>query len=176
MISKNNISAGPGLRRTAGRNGVVISKYKGIVPAVRRFVPALPLDLSLTDAGATFTGVFRPGTLNGKLPSNYNALTGIAKTGVVFIVLTGSMNNGQPTSCVFTAVSSAPAGYPVAENVPPLTLPVLTHIVADGTVFRVLGPSSITATVVESFRVEKPSPSPGERTFTSFYTYDVSSG
>lgn len=135
-----------------------------------------PLDLSLIDAGATFTGVFRPGTLNGKLPSNYNALTGISKTGVVFIVLTGTMNNGQPTSCVFSTSGTAPDAPSVNQNLPPLTLPILTHIVADGVVFRVLGPSSITATVVESFRVEKASPAPGERTFNSFYTYEVSSG
>ncbi|MDF3056806.1 MAG: hypothetical protein K0R17_1021 [Rariglobus sp.] len=141
-----------------------------------RTTTTYPLDLSLTDAGATFTGVFRPGTLNGKLPSNYNALPGIAKTGVVFVVLTGTMNNGQPTSCVFTTAASAPAGYPVQIDLPPNTLPILTHVIADGIVFRVIGPTSITATVVESFRTAKTTTGPGQRTFNSYYTYEVDSG
>lgn len=176
VVAQSMPSGAPGMRRRIFAGGTILTPIPQKQSRRGSPGPDYPLDLSLTDAGTDFTGVFRPGTLNGKLPSNYTSLTGIAKTGVVFIVLTGTMNDGQPAACTFSAESSAPDGYPVQIDVPPTTLEILTHVVADGQVFRVLGPSSITASVVESFRTAKSTTGPGERTFNSYYTYEVDSG
>lgn len=137
---------------------------------------AYPLDLTLVDAGATFTGVFRPGTVNGLIPSNYLALTGIAKTGTVYIGVVCTLSNAAVQTAVLAAGASPPPAYQVTKNIPPTDLSILTHVVVDGTIYRVIGPSSITVTPSTSFVTDKTTTLvPGEKSTETWYTYSVTS-
>ena len=136
---------------------------------------SFPLDLSLVDAGGTYTGVFRPGTLNGLIPSNYSGLTGIPKTGTVYIVLTATLSNGTPSIATFSTSFSPPSPPEPQKNAPPTTASILTHIVVDGTVLRVLGSGSPFLTCVPVFETDKAGPlAPGERNTEIWYNYILS--
>lgn len=134
----------------------------------------LPLDLTLVDAGATYTGVFRPGTISGLIPSNYTGLAGIAKTGAVYIVLNTTFSSGAPTTASFATAGSAPAATSPTMGTPPSSLSILTHIVIDGTVFRVIGTGSLFAQSEIVFYTDKTGPvGVGEKPTDTWYTYNV---
>ena len=172
----SNVTSGGGLRKAFG-GGSVFS-----IPETKRQRPsfggaaAYPFDLTLEDGGATYTGKFRPGTVNGLIPSNYLSLTGIAKTGTVYIGIVCTLSNAAVQTAVFAAGGTPPPAYMVTMNVPPTDLSILTHVIVDGTVFRVLGPSSITVTPQTSFVTDKTTTLvPGEKSTNTWYTYSVTS-
>ena len=133
-----------------------------------------PFDLTLIDAGATYTGKFRPGTVNGLIPSNYLSLTGIAKTGTVYIGIVCTFSNAAIQTAVFAAGSTAPPAYLVTKNVPPTDLNILTHVVVDGVVYRVIGPNSLTVKPDVWFETDKTGTLvPGERPTDYWYSYSV---
>jgi hypothetical protein len=172
----SNVTSGGGLRKAFG-GGSVFS-----IPETKRQRPSFggsvsyPFDLALTDAGATFTGVFRPGTVNGLIPSNYLSLTGISKEDTVYIGIVCTLSNAAVQTAVFAAGASPPPAYQVTKNIPPTDLSILTHVVVAGAVYRVLGPSSITVTPVASFATDKTTTLvPGETAQDTWYTYEVTS-
>lgn len=138
--------------------------------------PSYPFDLTLTDAGATYTGNFRPGTVNGLIPSNYLSLTGIAKTGTVYIKIAVTLTNAAVQTATFSATGTAPAAMPTSMGVPPTSVEILTHVVVNGTVFRVLGPGNPWLTPTSIFETDKSGTiSPGEKPTDVWYTYNLSS-
>ena len=169
-------NGGGGLRKAFGGGSVfALPERKRNRPSGSAAV-AYPLDLTLEDAGATFTGVFRPGTVNGLIPSNYASLTGIAKTGTVYIGVVCTLSNAAVQTAVMAAEASPPPAYLVTMSVPPTDLSILTHVVVDGTVYRVLGPSSISVVPVVSFTTDKTTTLvPGEKSTNTWYTYSVTS-
>ena len=171
-------NGGGGLRKAFGGGSVFAH------PEKRRARPSLgggtgvvyPFDLTLVDAGADFTGVFRPGTVNGLIPSNYLSLTGISKTATVYIGIVCTLSNAAIQTATFAAGGTAPAAYLVTMSVPPTTLSILTHVVVAGVIYRVLGPSSITVTPSTSFVTDKTTTLvPGEKSTDTWYTYSVTS-
>jgi hypothetical protein len=172
----SNVTSGGGLRKAFG-GGSVFS-----IPETKRQRPSFggaatyPFDLTLTDAGATYTGKFRPGTVNGLIPSNYLSLTGIAKTGTVYIGIVCTFSNAAVQTAVFAAGGTAPPAYLVTKNVPPTDLSILTHVVVDGAVYRVLGTNSITVAPIKAFETDKSGTLvPGERPVDYWYSYSVTS-
>jgi hypothetical protein len=135
-----------------------------------------PFDLTLTDAGATFTGVFRPGTVNGLIPSNYASLTGISKTATEYIGIVCTLSNAAIQTAVLAHGTTPPPAYSVTKNVPPTDLNILTHVVVAGVIYRVLGPSSISVVPITSFATDKTTTLvPGEKSTETWYTYSVTS-
>jgi hypothetical protein len=172
----SNVTSGGGLRKAFG-GGSVFS-----IPETKRQRPsfvssvAYPFDLTLEDAGATFTGKFRPGTVNGLIPSNYLSLTGIAKTGTVYIGIVCTFSNAAIQTAVFAAGGTAPPAYLVTKNVPPTDLRILTHVVVQGVVYRVIGPNSLTVKPDVWFETDKTGTLvTGERPVDYWYSYSVTS-
>jgi hypothetical protein len=133
-----------------------------------------PLDLSLIDQGGSYEGVFRAGVINGLIPSNYLSLTGISKTGVVYIVLGVTLSNAAVQTASFSTSGSAPPAFSTSMGVPPTSLELLTHVVVDGIVFRVLGPGNPWLTPVVVFETDKTgSLSFGERPTDLWYSYSL---
>lgn len=140
----------------------------------RTAATAYPLDLTLADAGATFTGTFRPGVVNGLIPSNYLSLTGIAKTGLVYIGLNVTLTNAEVQTATFAAGGTAPAAFPTSMGVPPTALTILTHIVLAGVVYRVIGPGNPWLTPAPIFETDKTGTiSPGEKSTNVWYSYSL---
>ncbi len=169
-MNPRSINVGPGLMRKSSMNGVVITPFTRSRPAQSSpgaEAPVYPFDLTLEDAGSTFTGKFRPGTVNGLIPSNYASLTGISKTGTVYIGIVCTFSNAAVQTAVFAAGGTAPPAYLVTMNVPPTDLSILTHVVVDGAVYRVLGTNSITDKTTTLV--------PGEKSTNTWYTYSVTS-
>ena len=133
-----------------------------------------PLDLTLTDAGATFTGTFRPGHVNGLIPSNYLSLTGIAKTGTVYVSIAVTLSNAAVQTATFATSGTAPAAMPTSMGVPPTSLSILTHVVVNGTVFRVLGSGNPRLIPAAIFETDKAGTiNPGEKSTDVWYTYTL---
>ena len=177
-LSNSAASGSPGIRRQTFGGGTI---YKRVEQIKRRggggsAAVMYPFDLTLTDAGATFTGVFRPGHVNGLIPSNYLSLTGIAKTGTVYISITVTLANAAVQTAIFAAGGTAPAALPTSMGVPPTSLSILTHVVVAGTVFRVLGSGNPYLTPAAIFQTDKTGTiSPGERPYDTWYTYNLTS-
>lgn len=133
-----------------------------------------PLDLSLTSAGETYTGTFRPGTVNGLFPSNIFELTGIDKTGLVYIKLDLTLSNAQVSTAVFSASGAAPTAMPVTMGTPPTTVSILTHVVLAGKVYRTIGYGNLWLTPAELFETDKTGAiSPGEKPTDVWYSYTL---
>lgn len=168
-------SGAPGLRRRAFGGGSLVNPITGRRPR-GFFAVNYPLDLTLTDAGATFTGTFRPGHVNGLIPSNFLSLTGIAKTGTVYIKIDVTLTNAAVQTAAFAATGTAPPAMPTTMGVPPTTVAILTHVVVAGTVYRVLGTGNPYLTASASFETDKVGAiSPGERSTDVWYTYNLTS-
>jgi len=172
----SNVTSGGGLRKAFG-GGSVFS-----IPETKRQRPsfggaaAYPFDLTLEDGGATYTGKFRPGTVNGLIPSNYLSLTGIAKTGTVYIGIVCTFSNAAIQTATFAAGIVWLDGMPTTMGVPPTDVNILTHVIVDGTVFRVLGPGNPWLTPAAVFETDKAGPiSPGEKPTDVWYTYNLTS-
>lgn len=152
------------------------SEIRTILKASGGGSSSYPLDLTLNDAGETYTGVFRPGTVNGLIPSNYTGLTGIAKTGTVYIKLDVTLSSAAPTLATFTASPTPPSTISPVKGVPPGSISILTHIIVDGTVLRVLGIGSPNILPKIAFETDKAGPiATGERNTDIWYTYQVTS-
>ena len=178
FVISSNVTSGGGLRKAFGGGSVFsIPETKRQRPSFGGSSVAYPFDLTLTEGeGDTFTGKFRPGTVNGLIPSNYLSLTGISKTDTVYISIVCTLSNAAVQTAVFAAGESPPPAYLVTKNIPPTDLSILTHVVVAGAVYRVLGPSSITVTPVTSFATDKTTELvPGERPTDTWYTYGVTS-
>ena len=176
-LTNSAASGSPGILRQTFGGGTI---YKRIERIKRRggggAVVAYPFDLELTDAGGTFTGKFRPGTVNGLIPSNYASLTGISKTATVYIGVVCTLSNAAVQTAVMAAGASPPPAYQVTKNIPPTDLSILTHVIVAGVVYRVLGPSSISVVPVASFATDKTTTLvPGEKSTETWYTYSVTS-
>ena len=177
-LTNSAASGSPGMRRQSFGGGTILKRIEQIK---RRggggsAAVAYPLDLTLVDAGATFTGVFRPGTVNGLIPSNYLSLTGIAKTGTVYIGVVCTLSNAAVQTAVMAAGASPPPAYLVTMSVPPTDLSILTHVVVAGAIYRVLGPSSVSVVPSVSFVTDKTTTLvPGEKSTDTWYTYSVTS-
>ena len=173
----SNVTSGGGLRKAFGGGSVFsIPETKRQRPSFGGSSVAYPFDLALTDAGATFTGVFRPGHVNGLIPSNYLSLTGIAKTGTVYISIAVTLTNASVATAVFAAGGTAPAALPTSMGVPPTSLSILTHVVVAGTVFRVLGSGNPYLTPAAIFETDKSGTiNPGEKSTDVWYTYNLTS-
>ena len=111
MIPSKSISAGPGLRRLAGRNGVVISRYKGVQTGRRLRTPRA-LFVSQTDptkiivsAGAIRNVV---PTLGGDELTDIPPPEGtITSTGFVYLDATID-EDGEVTALIVTFGASVP--------------------------------------------------------------------
>lgn len=140
----------------------------------RAAVTVHPLDLSLINAGATLTGTFRPGVVNGLIPSNYLSLAGIAKTGLVYIGLNVTLTNAAVQTATFAASGSPPPAFPTSMGVPPTALTILTHVVLDGAAYRVIGPGNPWLTPAPIFETDKAGTiSPGEKSTDVWYSYSL---
>jgi len=155
---------------------VIQSASKGIrLPTIIQSggISYYPLDLVLVDNGGSYTGTFYPGTINGLLPSNYLALT-IPKTGTNYIILDVTLANAQVQTAVFSTSTSAPEGYPVTETTPPTNISILTHVVIDGAIFRVIGNGSQQLTPATMFYTDKTSTiAVGERPVIPWFSYTL---
>jgi hypothetical protein len=163
--------------RKASMGGVVITPFTRARPVhSSAYSPVYPLDLTLADGGATYTGTFRPGHVNGLIPSNFLSLTGIPKTGTVYIKLDVTLANAAVQTAIFSQGGTAPAAMPTSMGVPPTTLSILTHVVVAGTVYRVLGSGNPYLTVAATFETDKAGTiNPGERPTDVWYTYNLTS-
>ncbi len=133
-----------------------------------------PLDLSVSDAGATLTGRFRPGSVNGLLPSNFRSLTGISKTGLVYVKLDVTLANAEVQTAVFSVAGASPPAFPTVMGVPPTALSILTHVVLDGVVYRAINNGNLWLTPAAIFETDKVGAiSPGERPTDTWYSYTL---
>lgn len=129
-----------------------------------------PLDLSITGT----TGTFRPGVVNGLIPSNYLSLAGIALSGLVYIKLDVTLSNAAVQTAAFAVSATAPAAFTTSMGTPPTTVSILTHVVLDGKVFRVLGPGNPWLTPAAIFETDKTGTiSPGEKATDVWYSYSL---
>lgn len=166
-----------GIKITPSQSNVIFSWVGGETggdgePVDNR--PKYPLDLTLIDSGGSFTGTFRPGYVNGLIPSNYLSLGGISKTGTVYIELNVTLSNAEVQTASFSASGSPPPAFPTNMSTPPTSLAILTHVVVDGIVFRVLGPGNPWLTVSAIFETDKTgSISPGEKSTNVWYSYSL---
>lgn len=148
----------------------------GLANGARATATTYPLDLTLTDAGSTFTGKFRPGTVNGLIPDNYLSLTGISKTGTVYIGIVCTLANAAIQTATLATGAVWLDGMPTSMGVPPTNVNILTHVIVDGTIFRVLGPGNPWLTPAAIFETDKAGPlSPGEKSTDIWYTYNLTS-
>lgn len=169
------VTGAQGVRRRIFSGGTILSPIP--LPLPRRGIASAtryPLDLTLADAGATYTGTFRPGVVNGLIPSNYLSLTGISKTGLVYIGLGVTLTNAEVQTATFAQGASAPSAFPTSMGVPPTALTILTHVVLDGFVYRVIGPGNPWLTPSAIFETDKAGTiSPGEKSTDVWYSYSL---
>jgi len=172
-IRANSIRQGVGYlyNRSVGGTSLMIKAGAGGMAATE-----YPFDLTLIDAGGTYTGKFRPGTVNGLIPSNYLSLTGISKTGTIYIGIVCTFSNAEIQTAQFASGVVWLDGMPTSMGVPPTNVNILTHVIVDGTIFRVLGPGNPWLTPSAIFETDKAGPlSPGEKPTDVWYTYNLSS-
>lgn len=171
-VRSSNLTPGVGYtyQKTSGGTSLVIKGGRG------GELTKYPLDLTLVDAGSTYTGVFRPGHINGLLPSNYLELTGISKKANVttYISLNCTFSNAAIQTAIFANTTSWTEGMPTSMNVPPTNVKILTHVVLNGMVYRILGAGNPWLTPSASFETDKTGTiSPGQRGTDIWYTYSL---
>lgn len=136
---------------------------------------AQPFDVELSGSGASMSAVVLPGTINGILPTNYDAtFTPLDDTLVYFVTLSVTANDGEIASALLSFPTAAPAGIPTVLGEPPTTFDYLLGIVALGVWYRTLGPGSITAVGQEMFRIDKTAPAPGTLPYEIYYSWALS--
>lgn len=166
-----------GMRRRTFAGGTIYSPIAQ--PSFRvNQTRAGPLDLQLVEqdgdtAGTMpYVGKFVPGTINGLIPSNFQALEGVARTGLIYVGLELTLSNATVQSAEFVMASAPFDAFPVVEGVPPTEATILTHVILDGVVYRAVAAGSLWLTPSVTFELEKPGPlSPGERNTVSWFTY-----
>lgn len=137
-----------------------------------------PFDVSFINiTGTTQEAVIRPGTLNGIIPSNYLTTYVQNRTGTQYYLVLNVTMGGTPievTAVSLTFGTSPPAGIPTAAGGPPTSWDYLLGAVLEGVWYRTIGPGSLVAFPVESYRVSQSNPTPGTLPYDIYYTMDVS--
>ena len=131
-----------------------------------------PFPFDVTIAGSDLT--VRSGTLNGLVPTNIGTTFTIPAGVTRYLVLTGTASDGVLASCALSLDSAAPATVGTSLGFPPNTFPVLLYVIVDRVAFRVIGNTSLIASVFEAFRVQKTMTTPDQLPYDSYYTWKLS--
>lgn len=136
--------------RGLGGTTITVPQSRGTTIAEDDF----PFKISFPSA----TGcAFQAGTINGLLPSNYNAtltLPPITPTYVRYIVVKGASSGANITTAEI-AVESASPSVGTRIDASPTTYSCLIYVIATGVAYRTIGKSSILAIPQEIMRKPK---------------------
>lgn len=159
-----------GMLRHHGR-GIVLQRRPNWAATLRsnRGVP-YPFDISITGT----TAIFRAGTINGLLPSNYLTGVTVVASGTRYLVLNCTASNGQITAASFEADSSVPPALAPTAGQPPTSFKVLIGVSIDAVPFKVWGSGNIQAFGREMFRLAVASPVAGQLPYSIYYTWEFS--
>jgi hypothetical protein len=155
------------LRQTA--DGIVV----GVEPGSGRSTTVCPFDISLTvPSVGNLKATFRPGTINGLLPSNY--LTGVtfSSASTQYLSLDCTVTNGAIVSAAFVAEGSQPGDITPTLGQPPASFKYLVALVANGTAYKILSCGNIQARPAEAFRLDRVSPTAGQLPYDIYYTWN----
>ena len=171
LAGVDSVTAGPYLKTTTHNGKTVVSLGK---PPARggSAVAYKPFDARSINATDGVV-LFRPGTVNGILPTNWSANVAFTKDVVNYVVLNCQAGQGQVTACALACQTDAPGPIGVAQGYPPSTFKVLTGLIVDNLWVRLIGPGSVTASSTEVVRTLKESPVAGEFPFNIVYTWNV---
>jgi len=118
----------------------------------------------------------RAGTINGVIPTNWSttfALPQATTAGYVKYINLNCNTDGKQVTQVEIALENnpplPPSNYP---SVAPVTFSICSHLIYNGTSYRLIGPSPIVAMTREAIKVEKDTTLTfGEYPFIIYYTW-----
>lgn len=143
------------------------------IPIVQEVQPSggttsnYPFTPSISGTSLTLT----TGTVNGLVPTNIGSTLTIVGTGTEYLQLSISAANAQITSSSFSVSSTAPSVIPVIQGQPPTSFDFCTHVIVNGTAFRVIGNGSLVFTPYEAWRFAKAMPTPDSMPYDSYYSW-----
>jgi hypothetical protein len=132
-----------------------------------------PFDLSSAGSGASFSIRVKPGTIGGKLISNYDTNISCSETGTRYIVINASTNGKWITAATVAVESTMPDPQTPTENAAPSTVKALIGLVVNKTLFKLLGCVNIVTKPVVAYVIDKTPPvAPGTSPLRYFYIWD----
>ena len=118
----------------------------------------------------------RAGTINGVIPVNWSttfALPATTTAGYVRYINLNCDTDGKQVTQVQIALENnpppPPANYP---SLAPVTFSICSHLINNGTAYRLIGPSPVVAMTREAIKIEKDTTLTfGEYPFIIYYTW-----
>jgi hypothetical protein len=147
--------------------------YSGPPTAILDIEPAAtaPIKYPFTPTISGTSLTLTTGTVNGLVPTNITSTLTIIGTGTEYLQLSVSATNAQITSSSFSVSAVAPSPIPVIQGQPPTSFDFCTHVIVNGTAFRVIGNGSLVFTPYEAWRFAKAMPTPDSMPYDSYYSW-----
>ena len=97
-------------------------------------------------------------------------------TGTVYIGLNVTLSAAAVQTATFAVGSSPPPAFATSKGVPPTFVSILTHVVVNGSVIRVIGTGNPWLTPQAIFETDKTGAiAPGQKSTDIWYTYILTS-
>lgn len=179
-IKKNKPLPGRGITLRQTGQGTAIDLATAIKGGGGVAAETHPFQISVSYNAETenYEATVRPGTLNTILPNNIFSGSDLAKfnypeDAIRYVVLTGTSNGSQFTSCALSVVSSAPGAQTPSLFSVPTEAKYLIGIVRNAQIYQIVK-NNIVVTGKQHFVKDKASPAPpGVLPYEIYFLWDA---